>query len=456
MIRATRPQLPVAHIFFYLLILSSPLLAYRFDVGLLQVSLSRLFLILGLLALISRQILSGRIKFFNDKWMIPLLFLLLFKVISLIYASNQTFAIQDVFVFIEHILYYYFTIMVLQDWSTLKKGLNLYILSAVLPVCLGIYQLAGFLNQTPYPLPFQNYLAIAPANLRITTHIWGYTPETHLGLRLNRISAAFADPNTLGIFLVLISSFVIPVFLKNYKARLKILIMFCLLVMQIELFLTMSISAVLISLVMIITMMFITKLQTKHSFKKLFAIKREQRIIAFVLIELIVCFWVINSFTPLHFIDTFVSRWNQDITGVKGAMPMHLKSIPIGLEIVSKHPWGYGKITQEWSGYYYTHFSYFLLTLVENGILAFLALLFFCCIQIKDVVTWTRRVSPMNSKCPSVDYVFRLGSLPFLVSVGTSLVLYDTLMLPWLWIGFGLIRSYLVLLRKSHYNSKIG
>lgn len=449
MIRETRPQLSVVHIFFYLLILSSPLLAYRYDVGLLQVSLSRLFLVLGLLALIARQLLSGRIKFVNDRWMIPLFFLLLSKVISLFYASNLTVAMRDVFVFIEHILYYYFAIMIVQDWPTLKKGLNLYILSAILPICLGIYQLIGFLNQTPYPLPFQNYLAIAPDNLRIVTHIWGSGQASSFGL--NRISASFADPNTFGIFLVLISSFTIPVFLKNYKPWLKMLILSYFTIMMIEVLLTMSRSAVLISLVMIITVMFITN---KQSFKKAFARKRKQYGIAFVLIGSIFCFWVINSFTAIHVIDAFIERSNQDSAKIGGSMARHLASIPISLEIAYEHPWGYGKITEGWGEYRHIHFAYFLYVLVHNGILAFLAILYFFWIQIKDVVTWTRRVSSMDSKCPSVDYVFRLGSLPFLVSVVMSLAIYDTLNLPWLWIGFGLIRSYLLFLRKSYYMKK--
>jgi hypothetical protein len=426
------PHTRAQRILLYLVILSSPLLAYRQDVsGLIQLSPSRIFLLLGLLGFVLGGLARRRFYLTWDRWLTPALALLLIKTISLLYSDAQVSGVRLIGVFTEHVLYLYLVLALVQDRGRLKTATVVFLASAILPLGVAVFQFSQTLGGGEPTNPLQQYLNIREANARIGLASGGIGPNPW---GLLRVASTFADPNTFGMFTALMASLTLPVFLRGRSRLLALGAAGLLAALLVGFTLAVSFSAVLTGLAVIIAFVGVLVLTRLGRGRSRAALGR--LVVGSSLVTALVLAW--TSLNPVPLSGPLTSRYaNEQLLAEKGTFPGHSARLYRGLEVSGQAlPWGLGE------GLRFGSHNYFLDVLMSNGILGLAALLWFFGVQIRDTagMIWRRRSD--RAREDLLDAIFTFGSIPFIAGVMVATLIYDPLLLPWFWVGFGLIRAY--------------
>ena len=190
-------------------IIAAPLYQYRFDLPLIPVHLTvhRLFLGVTVASLVFSLIRqrSGTSPDGNRKPDIILIFLLFWLVLELVATgrSNYTAGINRLFPRLVNMSTAFLVFIIVRDRRTLVIGVSALLISAVIPMAVGLWQVESWLLTGEFPgIPFQEFLE---SNLRVFSQAYKGSQATSIGgLAVPRFASVLVDTNYFGLFLSII------------------------------------------------------------------------------------------------------------------------------------------------------------------------------------------------------------------------------------------------------------
>lgn len=203
----TDKKIDIYPVLLKILILVSPLIVYGYEFGGFSIRLSRLIILIIIPFLFFRITAKPQFILRDRFFTFGLLPFLVYSSIALVWASDPKEASFRLFSFFEMVLIYVAIIAANFDTAGFVRILKYYILSAVVPVTVSLWQIAnGLLQFSSSSLPFVGYLIPGKYSVLECRYF-------QIGYGFSRLSSTFAEPNIFGGYLcsVLLLSLILVV-----------------------------------------------------------------------------------------------------------------------------------------------------------------------------------------------------------------------------------------------------
>ncbi len=179
-----------------LAIAMSSLIVYRWDIGVAQVSIYRLFLLISAVQ-IAKSGLLGRRRVRQDDVLLLLAAMLAWDMIGILYSNNPRRGVQFVAQETEFIVAYFVIINAAHSLRDLSRLVQSFLVSVSIAMAFGVWQwLNVFVWEKPFQWPFWQYVRL-DENAKWLDVTGAWAPG------VNRVSSVIGDPANFAILLAL-------------------------------------------------------------------------------------------------------------------------------------------------------------------------------------------------------------------------------------------------------------
>jgi hypothetical protein len=207
----------VTQSFFYMFLLTSPLIAYGLGTGAFNYRFSRIFLILTVIAIVVERLIKKRILFFK---LCPFEYLVgiycLLALLSVLYVPQYDAFFQRFFGLIECILTLYVIRIFTYEEGYWLKSVQIYLLSSITVLLASLYQIVNVFrgNLGGGILPFPSIQLLERYGELKNWYYFGAITKGAI-----RVSATFIEPNILAGYCASLIPFAIVMVLISNKNR---------------------------------------------------------------------------------------------------------------------------------------------------------------------------------------------------------------------------------------------
>ncbi len=192
----------------FMAIFFSTLIVYRWDIGLFQLSLYRIFLGLAIL----RMFIERR-RLFVDRMFVLISVLILWDIVGILASENTRSGIQFVVQELEFLLAYFILLNTATNLATINRYLKAFVASTGIAIALGYWQwLNAFVLHRPFQWPLWQYTRLAEdAKWLGVMGAWSVGVE--------RVTSVIGDPANFAILLGLSISIVFGLLIGPSQPR---------------------------------------------------------------------------------------------------------------------------------------------------------------------------------------------------------------------------------------------
>ncbi|MBN1898913.1 MAG: O-antigen ligase family protein [Spirochaetes bacterium] len=205
----------------YLIIFSSPLIVYRYNLppGGFNLTFMRIFLMAGLLALLVTFVIKKDLLFQFDKkvWLLFGLFIFyfLYKIMNGLKTENSFYSIRQLFIIFSAGLVLFVIPYYINTEEKYKTAVKAFLASCIIPMLIGIYRLfMYYVVNKRVAIPFQQFIQYGPQSNNMT----GMQGFGYGELYIARVMSTLGSSPYYGEYLVYMIAMMIPfiLFKKGY------------------------------------------------------------------------------------------------------------------------------------------------------------------------------------------------------------------------------------------------